>query len=90
MQRQHAETLGLKGLTWLAGDAEALGRFLAGSGLGPDELRERAADPELLAAVLEFLLADDALLTAFCTDEGIKPARMHEARRLLPGGAYDA
>ncbi len=89
MQREHAETLGLKGLTWLAGDPDALGRFLAGSGLGPDELRERAADPELLGAVLDFLLSDDALLTMFCADEGIKPTHVHQARAMLPGGTKE-
>jgi Protein of unknown function (DUF3572) len=86
MQRGEAELLGLKALTWLAGDQEALLRFLAGSGLERNDLRRRASEPELLAAILDFLLADDALLTAFSAEQRIKPASVHEARRQLPGG----
>ncbi len=85
MDRSAAETLALRALAWLAGDADALGHFLAGSGLGPAELRRRAAEPETLAAVLDFLLADEARLTAFCAAAGLKPAQPGQARRELPG-----
>ena len=90
MQREQAETLGLKGLTWLAGEPETLLRFLDVSGLKPGDLRSRASDPEMLAAVVDYLLANEALLTAFCEREGIDPASVQKARMLLPGGAYDA
>ena len=86
MQRSDAETLALKGLSWLAGDAETLVRFLGISGLVPNDLRGRAGDPELLAAVMDFLLADDALTTGFCASEGIDASVAHKARALLPGG----
>jgi len=89
MQRSDAETLALKGLSWLAGDPETLLRFLDVSGLEPDDLKGRAGDPELLAAVMDFLLADDALLTAFCAGEGIEPALARKARMLLPGGVHE-
>lgn len=90
MHRSDAEILGLKALTWLAGDEAALLRFLAGSGLERDDLHARASEPELLAAVLDFLLAEDALLAAFCAEEGIGPAMVHKARRQLPGGTGEA
>jgi hypothetical protein len=86
MQRNDAETLALKGLAWLAGDPDLLARLLAATGLEPDDLRERAGDPELLAAVMDFLLSEDALLGQFCAAEDVKPLTMHRARRLLPGG----
>lgn len=86
MQRSEAETLGLKGLSWLAGDPETLLRFLDVSGLAPDDLKGRAGDPELLAAVMDFLLSEDALLAQFCEAENIEPTTVHKARRLLPGG----
>ena len=86
MQRSDAETLALKGLSWLAGDPETLVRFLEISGLVPNDLRGRAGDPELLAAVMDFLLADDALMSAFCVSEGIDAPLAHKARALLPGG----
>ena len=86
MQRSEAETLALKGLAWLAGKPDALLRFLDVSGLEPDELKARAGDPELLAAVMDFLLAEDALAAAFCGDEGVDAEQLHAARASLPGG----
>jgi len=79
--------LALKVLAFLAGEDEALGRFLTLSGIHPQDLRERVGDPLLLAAVLDFLLGDDELLTAFARGEGIDPKVVHQARRALPGAA---
>ena len=87
MRSSDAETLALKVLAFLAGQDEALGRFLTLSGIHPQDLRERADDPLLLAAVLDFLLGDDELLTAFAQGEGIDPKVVHQARRALPGAA---
>ena len=77
----------MKVLTFLAGESDELGRFLALSGLAPEELRERAGDPLLLAAVLDFVLADDKLLLAFAAGEGVDAKLVHTARRALPGAA---
>ena len=63
MQSSVAETLALNALTHIAGDAEILGHFLKISGLEPNDLRQRASDPELLAAVIDFLLSDENLCT---------------------------
>jgi hypothetical protein len=87
MRRSQAETLALKVLAFLAGEDDALGRFLTLSGIHPQDLRERADDPLLLAAVLDFLLGDDELLTAFAQGEGIDPKVVHQARRALPRAA---
>lgn len=84
-----AETLALKALTRIASDADTILRFLALSGLEFEELKRRAAEPELLAAVLDFLLSDDALLRDFCASEAIDPKAVHAARRALPGAAFD-
>lgn len=85
--RDHAETVALRGLAFMAGSGALLAGFLAESGLGPGDLRGRAADPDLLAAVLDHLLAEDARVTAFCAAEGLTPEVLHRARALLPGGA---
>ena len=87
MQSSAAQTLALNALTHIAGDAEILARFLRISGLEPDDLRQRAGDPELLAAVIDFLLSDEALCTGFLAAEGIDPKMLHAARRALPGAA---
>jgi hypothetical protein len=81
--RAYAETLGLRALAFLAGTPEALDRFLTLSGTDGGDLRARAAEPETLAALLEFLLTDEALLTQFCDDEGIEPKAVHLAAARL-------
>jgi Protein of unknown function (DUF3572) len=83
MQNAAAETLALKGLAFLAGDGEVLTRFLSLSGLDPQDLRARADDPLLLAAVLDFILQDDQLTLGFAEAEGIEPKLIHDARRAL-------
>jgi hypothetical protein len=85
MTNPAAETLALKGLAFLALDPNRLLRFLAATGLDLDDLRARAADPELLAAVLDFLLAEDALLLEFSASEGLDTKHLHAARHALPG-----
>jgi len=85
MQRSQAETLALKTLAFLARDADRLLRFLTLCGLQIEDLRARAAEPELLAGVLDFLLADEALLAEFATGENLDPRAVRAARRALPG-----
>ena len=40
----------------------------------------------MMAAILDFLLEDEARLLAFCADTGIAPAAPMAARVHLPGG----
>ncbi|MGN6514993.1 MAG: DUF3572 domain-containing protein [Rhizomicrobium sp.] len=60
-------------------------RFMALSGVGPGDLRARAGEPEFLAAVMDFLLSDEVLLTGFCDDASIDPKALQIARQALPG-----
>jgi hypothetical protein len=86
MTPDRAETIALQALAFLAGDEEALARFVRLTGLGPAELRAAAADPEALAGVLDHVLQDEALLLAFCADAGMRPDEPARARAYLPGG----
>ena len=85
MNSTEAETLALKALAFLAHSPEEIDRFVALSGVAPADLRARADEPEILAAVLDFLLADDTRVTGFCEEAGIDPRELHAARRALPG-----
>ncbi len=85
-RQEFAETLALQALGWLAEDEDRLGAFMAYGGLDPGSLRAQAADPMLHAAVLDFLLADEALLLQFCAAAGVKPELPMQARAELPGG----
>ena len=83
---QDPEVVALAALGFLAGEPERLVRFLALSGMTPQDLRERAGEPVLLAAVLDHLLADESLLFEFAEAEAMHPAEVGAARRKLPGG----
>ncbi|MDU1691848.1 MAG: DUF3572 domain-containing protein, partial [Bradyrhizobium sp.] len=50
--REVAEIVAVQALSFLAGDPERIGRFLAETGIGPETLRSSAADPNFLASVL--------------------------------------
>jgi len=55
-------------------------RFIDLTGIGTDELRARAADPALLAALLRFLEAHEPDLLAVAQDLGCTPQDLVEAR----------
>jgi hypothetical protein len=86
MKRETAEVLALRALAWLAEDADLMPRFLDQAGLGPEELRHRAGEPEVMGAVLDFLLQDDAILIACCDRLGEVYTAPQAARAALPGG----
>lgn len=86
LPRETAEMTGIQALGWIAAQPELAGRFLDAAGASPDELRSRAADPEFLGFVLDFLLSDEEALVAFAQDAGITPDRPLRARAALPGG----
>jgi len=84
-----AQLLAIRGLTFVAEDADRLGRFLALSGVGPADIRARAADPAFLGGVLDYLLGDDALVVAFAEWARVAPETVARARRLMPGAPVD-
>ncbi len=84
-QREAAETLALEALAYLAGSETDLLRFVENSGIGDGELRARAGEPDMLRAVLDFFLAEDERLLAFCSALDIEPKDVHFARHTLDG-----
>lgn len=85
MTLANAEIMALKGLGFLVNSGAPMDRFLALTGTDARELRHRAAEPEFLAAVMDFFLSDEALLTVFCEDASIDPQDIQIARQALPG-----
>lgn len=81
--KQHAETIALDGLAFLAARPDDLERFLKLSGLDVPELKRRAGDPDMLRAVLDYLLADDALVTGFCAEAALEAKDLHRAQHVL-------
>jgi hypothetical protein len=83
--------IAIEALAWLAADENRLERFLALSGLGPQNLRKAAADPRFLTAILDYLASNEALLIDFARDSRRTPedvARAHAALLGPESGAY--
>jgi len=81
--REVAEIVAVQALSFVAGDPERLGLFLAESGIGPDTLRSAATDPHFLAGVLDFVLRDDATVKAFSSVSHLDPTVVAAAREAL-------
>ncbi len=87
MDIETAETIALSALAFLADDLQRLSRFLALTGLGPQELKEQARSPRILAAVLGHLLQDESLLLVFAANGGIDPELIAPAQAVLEDAA---
>ncbi len=85
MTPENAEILALEALGWLAGEEDAIQRFLNLSGMDSAALRDGAGSPEMGVAVLDFLLANEDLLLLFCESATIPPKQLHLARHRLGG-----
>ena len=81
--REVAEIVAVQALSFIAGDPERLGTFLAESGLGPETLRSAAADPRFLASVLDFVMRDDATVKAFAGASQLHPTNIAAAHQAL-------
>src|SRR6202051_5360820 len=81
--REVAEIVAIQALSFVAGDPERLGLFLAESGIGPETLRTAAADPHFLAHVLDFVMRDDATVRAFAAPSQLHPTNIAAARQAL-------
>jgi hypothetical protein len=81
--REVAEIVAVQALSFIAGEPERLGLFLAESGIGPETLRTAAADPHFLASVLDFVLRDDTTVKAFAEASKLHPINIAAARQVL-------
>ncbi len=81
-----AEAIALRALAFLAEEPARLSRFLALTGMEPQDLRSAAGHGETLAAVLDYVLHDESLLLEFTANNAIAPASIAPAQALLAGG----
>ena len=75
--------VGLAALAATLGDERRAQRFLDLTGIGVEELRQRAGDPSLLVALLIFLEAHEPDLVAVAEAIAIQPKALVAARRQL-------
>ncbi|ESW59193.1 MAG: hypothetical protein Q27BPR15_18915 [Rhodobacter sp. CACIA14H1] len=89
MNRDAAETIALRALGWLAADDGLFPVFLGSTGASVADVAAAAERPDFLGGVLDFLLMDDAWVTAFCDAEGLAYTLPMQARAALPGGQVE-
>jgi hypothetical protein len=89
LTRAEAEELAIQALTFIAGDSERLGRFLAVTGLGPTEIRSAAREPGFLVGVLDYMASDDRLIATFAGENDVNPADIDRGRIALAGGRWE-
>ena len=85
-----AEEMAISALVFLSGDTEKLERFLSLTGIAPENIREAAAQPGFLAAVLDHIAGYESLLLAFTENSGRRPESVNAARlKLGPAPSHD-
>lgn len=87
--RKDAEALAIQALTFIAGDGERLGRFLAVTGIGPDEIRDAAREPGFLGGVLDYIVSDERLIADFVSEADLDPADIERGRAMLAGNPWE-
>lgn len=86
---EEAEIIGLNALGFLAADGERLQRFMDLSGLDVAAIRAGATRPAFLGGILDHLLSDESLLLIFAEEQQMRPERIAQLRRKLPGASID-
>ena len=80
---EDAAQLALQPLIWTLAEPARAQRLLDTTGLDPQDLRARAGEPTVLAAVLGFLESYEPDLIACAGELGISPAALVAARAEL-------
>ncbi len=87
MNRDHAESIALLALQFLAGDTALMAQFFGATGMAPDDLRQASSSAEFQAGLLDFFLHDEPALLAFAASCDLAPEKVRNARfALVPPG----
>lgn len=77
------DILTLQALGWILGDEDRAARFLALTGLTPDDLRHRINETAVQIAIIDFLCAHEPDLIACAETLGITPEKLANTRHEL-------
>lgn len=86
ISKNNAEIYAVHALGWMVQDDDVVMPFLAQTGVGLDDVKARAGDPEFLASVIDFILSLDQWVMACADAIDIMPEQFVEIRAQLPGG----
>ena len=84
-----AEAIAAEAMAFLTADAARLSRFLADTGMDPQQLARSLAEggAGVLAAALDHLVSDESLLLVFASELRRKPEEIMMAQHILQGPA---
>jgi len=80
---QAAEAVALRAVAFIVADQSYMADFLSRSGASPEHVAELIENHDFLSGVLDHLLANEALMLAFCGNAGIDPSEILPARDIL-------
>ena len=86
MNEEVATGHALNALSFIIADENMQDRFLALSGMSPDEMKERLQETEFLASILEFLVSHEPDLISYAESANQRPELIVTAWRALGGG----
>ena len=86
MEQETAISHGYGAVAFILADENLRERFLALTGLSPDDLRQNIKNEPFLASVLDFLMNHEPDLIAFAEASETTPSAIVEAWRKLGGG----
>lgn len=87
MTSDQASAVALQAAAWLAAETDRLGNFLSATGMDPAVFRNVLDLPETQAAILDFVLMDDAWVLDCAASSALDPHVFQQARAVLPGGS---
>lgn len=85
MNQELADIIALKAVTYLLSDEKRISWLLGETGLDVTALKKSPDSPELLAGILDFLLAHENILLDFAQTSEVDPTAIYKIRPLFPG-----
>ncbi len=89
LTKDEAENVALGAFAFITSDEERLSRFLVTSGLTADNIRSAASQPRFLAAILDYVAADEPLLIELAKELNTKPEHIMLAHWTLSPSEFD-
>jgi hypothetical protein len=84
--QESAEALAIRVLGWLVGNDDLMPVFQGSTGASVEDVKLGVGDPVFLAALLDFVMMDDAWVMQACDATGLGYESLFQARQALPGG----
>lgn len=85
MNTENASDIAIAGLRYMASNPDELTRFLALTGVSPDEIRSIAHTPDFMSAILDYFLGNEPTLLAFAASHDLDAGDVAKARQAFSG-----